>query len=152
MGLSATLTATGYNNPMKAHHIGVNYITGHIEKTGTLSDIVILGRVPHGAMITEFRIHGAGAGTAAVCKVGVKGGDGGGGAGAEATLLTDFDLAAGANNGAVGARFCRHRVSLSDTDAHLGADVYLTVVSGTWSTTVSFDFLIGYVMGQTIPS
>lgn len=148
MGLSTTLTASSYNAPMRAHHIGINYAGGHIAKTGTLSDIVILARVPNKATIVECRIWGAGAGTAAAAKVGVKGGDGGAGAGGDTTLIVTHDFAGGA--GLVGSAFVRHRVSLSDTDAHLGADVYLTLISGTWSTTVSFDFLIGYVMDGNV--
>lgn len=145
MGLNATQTASVYNQPIRAHHIGVNYAIGKINSTGkTLSDIFLLCKVPHGATIVDFRIFGAGAGTAATVKVGVKGGDGGNGAGADTTLLTSLDLASGA--GAVGTMATFHKVSLSDTDAHLGADVYATIVSGTWSVSVSFDFQVGWTM------
>jgi hypothetical protein len=37
-------------------------------------------------------------------------------------------------------------VSLSDTDAHLGADVYMTLISGTWTVSASLDYQISYVM------
>lgn len=145
MALNPTQTASVYNNTIRAHHIGVNYAIGKVNTSAkTLSDIILLCKVPHGATIVDCRIHGAGAGTAATLKVGVKGGDGGNGAGADTSLLTSLDLATGA--GAVGTAAVFHRVSLSDTDAHLGADVYATLVSGTWTVSVSFDFQIGWTM------
>lgn len=139
-----TLTASAYLDGMRQHHVGVNYIIGHVEKTGTLSDIILLGKIPNGATLVDFRMHGAGAGTAAVAKVGIKGGNGGGGAGAETTIVASHDFASGA--GVTSTALIRHRVSLSDTDAQAGADVYMTLISGTWSTTVSFDYQIGYIM------
>lgn len=142
-----TFTASAYLDAMQGHHKGVNYIIGHVEKTGTLSDIILLGKVPNGATIIDFRMYGAGAGTAAVAKVGIKGGNGGGGAGADNVIVSSHDFATGA--GVTSTQHIRHRVSLSDTDAQAGCDVYMTVISGTWSTTVSFDYQIGFIMDKT---
>jgi hypothetical protein len=145
MGLNATQTASAYNNPIRAHHIGPNYAIGKVNTSAkTLSDIILLCRVPHGATIVDCRVYGAGAGTAAVMKVGIKGGDGGNGAGADTTLIASIDLATGA--GSTMGPGIYHVVSLSDTDAHLGADVYATLISGTWTVSVSFDFQVAWVM------
>lgn len=147
MGLNATLTSSIYNNPIRAHHIGTNYAIGTINTSArTLSDIILLCRVPNGCTIVEATVYGAGAGTAAVLKVGHKGAAGAGGktAGADNSIIASLDLATGA--GQRGTKFVRVDVSLSDTDAQAGADVYATVVSGTWTVSVSFDFQIGWVM------
>lgn len=145
MALNATQTASAYNKVMRANHIGPNYIIGGVTTSAkTLSDIVLLGRVPNKATIVGVQVQGACAGTAAVYKIGIKGGDGGNGAGADTTLIATADLATAA--GASTGPFVRHRVSLSDTDAYLGADVYMTLISGTWTVSCSLDFQIAYVM------
>lgn len=145
MGLNATQTASAYNKTMRAHHIGPNYIIGTVTTSAkTLSDIILLGKIPNKATIVGAHFQGVAAGTNAVYKVGVKGGDGGNGAGADTTIIATTDLATTA--GISAAAFVRHRVSLSDTDAHLGADVYMTLISGTWTVSCSLDFQIAYVM------
>lgn len=145
MGLNATQTASAYNKPMRMHHVGVNYSIGTVTTSAkTLSDIVLLTRVPNGATIVSWHSSGTAAGTNAVYKIGVKGGNGGKAAGADDTILLTTDLATAA--GIAAAHFVRHRVSLSDTDAYLGADVYMTLISGTWTVSCSMDFQIGYVM------
>lgn len=135
----ATLTATLWDRwpNVPYHHIGPNRQSGALHTaTRTLSDIVFLCRVPSGCTITDFRVSGAGtAGTNSVYKVGVDGG------GADTSLIVSADLvtAAGArmHNGPI-------RVSRSDTDANQGINVYMTLISGTWTTSVSFDYTIEY--------
>jgi hypothetical protein len=145
MALNATQTASAYNKVMRAHHIGPNYLIGTVNVISkTLSDIILLGRIPNKATIVGAIFQGVTAGTNAVYKVGVKGGDGGNGAGADTTILATTDIVTAA--GIASAAFVRHRVSLSDTDAHLGADVYMTLISGTWTVSASLDYQISYVM------
>lgn len=145
MAINATLTCTTYNQPMRAHHIGPNYVFGSLATSArTLSDIILLCRVPHGGTIVDFGLVGATAATAAVCKVGIKGENDNEVAGADDTILASFDFATTA--GVRASAFIGWKVSLSDTDAHAGADVYMTVVSGTWTISISFDFQLAYVM------
>ena len=143
----ATLTATLWDRwpNVPYHHIGPNRQFGALH-TGsrTLSDIIFLCRVPSGCTITDFRVSGAGtAGTASVYKIGVEGG------GTETSIITSADLATAA--GAVMNK-TPIRVSRSDTDASQGINVYMTLISGTWTTSVSFDYSIEYFHDGVVKS
>ena len=135
----ATLTATLWDRwpNVPYHHIGPNRQAGTVHMvTRTLSDIIFLCRVPSGSTITDFRVNTTGSGaTAAVYKIGVEGG------GADTSLISSADLVA-----AAGARMNKGpiRVSRSDTDANQGVTVYATLISGTWTVSASFDYVIEY--------
>ncbi len=140
MTINATLTVTTYNQPMRLNNTGAPSVTyGHIEFAArTLSDIILLTRIPSGATVVDWQIRGTANETASVFKLGIKGG------GTETT----FGTMTFAGNAPVNFRNINNRpirVSASDTDAQAGVDVYLTVSSGSWTASISFDFTFWYV-------
>jgi hypothetical protein len=159
-----TVTTTVYNQSPRAVHVGLNYAVGSYVASGrTLSDIILLCRIPNGATIVDFDVAGTSGETVSVFKLGIKSagtpaalGGGTAGAGTETTFGTGsfstgakvhfkYGVHPNALNGAP------YRVSISDTDAQAGADVYMTLSVGSWTTSVSFDFMFAYVMpGQGI--
>jgi len=145
MAINATLTASTYLQEPR-NLIGTNYVIGRVTPSSrTLSDIILLARIPNKATIVDVSVKGATAGTNAVFKIGIKGTNAGpaGGSGADTTLLSAVDAATTTITRGTG--FLGWKVSLSDTDAQVGADVYLTVVSGTWTITVTVDYMIAWV-------
>jgi len=140
MTINATLTVSTYNQPLRLNNTGAPSITyGHIEFSGrTLSDIILLTRIPSGSTVVDWQIRGTSGETASVFKLGIKGG------GTETTFGTmTFAGAAAVNFRNINNRPIR--VSASDTDAQAGVDVYLTVSSGSWTTSISFDFTFWHV-------
>lgn len=145
MAINATATASTYNQEPR-QRLGVNYVIGRVTPSAkTLSDIILLARVPNKATIVDVKTKGATGGTAAVYKIGIKGGNSGpaGGSGADTTLLSTVDAAT--TTVTTGNGFLGWKVSLSDTDAQVGADVYITLISGTWTITVTIDYQIAWV-------
>lgn len=145
MALNATLTVTTYNQTLRLNANGApNYITGHLAMSGrTLSDIILLARVPSGSTIVDWHIRGTSGETASVFKLGIRGG------GTE----TSFGTMTFAGAAAVNFRYINGRpirVSASDTDAAAGVDIYMTVSSATWTTSISFDFTFVYVRDGNI--
>lgn len=145
MAINATQTASTYNQEPR-NLIGTNYIIGKVTMSAkTISDIILLAKVPNKATIVDVRVKGTTAGTNAVFKIGIKGTNAGpsGGNGADTSLLETADAAT--TTGKASAVFIGYKVSLSDTDAQAGADIYMTLISGTWTISVSIDYMIAWV-------
>jgi len=147
----ATFTATTFNLEPRLNVHGPTFTYGTIvTSTRTLSDIGFLLRVPNKATVLDWWMRGSTTETASVFKLGITGaGRNGSGAGSETTfgtrtfsvnadptMLHGMTLGAGVN----------HCVSLSDTDAQRGATVYMTISAGTWTTSVSIDFMFAWLI------
>lgn len=143
---ASTLTCTTWLQPIKQNNNGApSFIYGHVD-TGarTLSDIILLGRIPSGATVLDYFLRGSTGETAAVIRMGADGG------GTATTFITSHTLSVNAaTNGyrAYGAlsTYTPTRFSRSDSDAQDGVNIYATLQAGTFTTSFSFDFGIWYV-------
>lgn len=144
---ATTITCTTYNQPMRLNASGAaNKVYGHMETSGrTLSDIVLLCRIPNGATITDWWFRGTSGETASIFKLGITG------SGTETTFGTNTLSVAGPVTKQMRVdKPVPFTVSMSDTDAQLGATVYMTISSGTWTTSTSWDFMFEYVRAGLI--
>ncbi len=147
MAINATLTSTAYMPQPRANALGSNFVGGKMEISGrTLSDIILLACIPNRYTVVDYFLRGSSAETVAVFKLGIKSAGTAtaqGGAGTETT----FGTGSFSSTGAVNYRPMTglpYTVSISDTDAQAGADVYMTVSSGSWTTTVSMGYGFWY--------
>ena len=139
-----TYTCTTYNQIPPFHHTGSSRQYGQVvlgPATGnvSVSDIVFLCIIPNRARIVDLWIRGSSAETAAVFKLGIAGGT----TGTETTFGT-LTLSTGGSlvmRPLTGVPFA---VSRSDTDAQSGATIYMTISSGTWTTTATLEFMVEY--------
>lgn len=143
MSINATLTVSTYNQTLRLNNNGApNFIYGSFATSGrTLSDIILLARVPSGVTVCDWYLRGTSGETIATAKLGIKGG------GTETSFGTlTFSTGAVCLHRAPGliAAVKPIRVSASDTDAQAGVDIYMTVSAGTWTTSTSFDFGFWY--------
>lgn len=137
---TTTLTTSVYANPpMRLHHAAQNWVHGSYVASGrTLSDIILLAKIPNGVSVVDYYIKGTSGETASIFKLGIKG------TGTETTFGTGT-FSTGATVTYRPMTGIPFSVSLSDTDAQAGCDIYMTVSSGSWTTSVSFDFGFAYV-------
>lgn len=135
----ATITASLYLQTPRLVHTGVNYAFGSLNTiTRTISDIILLARLPNKVRVVDIWVKGTTAAAAGlVYKLGMKGG------GSETTFGTGT-LSATATTLFNPKTGCGTRVSISDTDVNGGADVYMTASSGSWTESLSIDFMIAY--------
>ena len=132
----ATTTTTVYSQePVRSNYIG-NWVGGkHTISTNTLSDIIFLCRIPHGAVVTNWNFRGTHGDTTRTFKLGITGGS--------AASETAFGTQTWTTGTVLGISGCPFKVSVSDTDT-LYATVYMTVSTGTWTTSASFEFSFEY--------
>lgn len=137
-----TLTYTiNMSAPPKGAHIGLNVIpfdfNSGATKFGTLSDVVLLGKVPNGALLTDYSVNlGANAGAATHCSLVLLGTDAGG---TFTTLATLIGSMTGSTAAATFTKHIPYKLSLSDDRAVQYAVLALNVTTGA-SETVSFSF------------
>lgn len=133
----ATTTTTVYTQtPMRSNHVG-NWVGGkHTISTNTLSDIIFLCKIPNGAVITNWHFLGTHGDTTRTFKLGITGGTA-----ASETAFGTVTWTTGVVKAVTG---CPFKVSISDSDAQGGAVVYMTVATGTWTTSASFEFSFEY--------
>lgn len=60
----AVTTTASELNPLKANHVGVNYVRSRYIGACTVSDIVLLARLPSGATLIDWKIQGGNANAA----------------------------------------------------------------------------------------
>jgi hypothetical protein len=139
----STLTASPYLQVIRGHHHS-NEISGKVTLSGrTLSDIIFLGKVPNGALITGWNFFGTHGDTARTFKLGITGGS--------AASETAFGTVTWTTLVLTGQQGCPFRVSISDTDAQAGATIYATIATGTWTTSASFEYSFRYRMDTPAP-
>lgn len=147
----ATYTSTVFNRVPKAVHTGINTVSGKIVlPAATVSDIVFLAKIPHGAIVTDFYEYHSSGQTAAVIDFGFDRGiaAGGGGnascivAGGAIATMNRMSIAASPTGAPV-------QISLSDNDPVRHAVLQGKLVSGTFTITVSLGFGVSYRMDET---
>lgn len=127
--------------PAKGAHIGLNVLpfdfNSGASKLGTLSDMVLLGKIPNGALITDVDIRfGANLAAATHCSLLLLATDAAGTFSSVATLIASM------TSSTTAALFSMHvptKLSLSDDRAIQYAVLALNVTTGA-SETVSFSF------------
>ena len=131
----ATTTSTVYTqDPVRSNYVS-NWVGGkHTISTNTLSDIIFLCKIPHGAVVTNWNFRGTHGDTARVFKLGISGANG---------SETAFGTQTWTTLVLAGVTGCPFKVSCSDSDT-LYATVYMTVSSGTWTTSASFEYSFEY--------
>jgi len=148
----ATYTSSIYEKyPPKAPHIGNTTVNGKMQWTaaGTVSDILWLCKVPHGARIVDFAEYHSNGETAAVIDFGFNKGIAAGGGG-NASCVVSGGAVATMNR----MSFAAHpsalplKISLSDTDPVRFATLQGKAVSGTFTITVSLTFSLTYSMDE----
>lgn len=144
----ATYTSSVYSNgPPKYSHIGNVTVSGQGKWTaaGTVSDIIFLAQVPHGAKIVDFYEYHTNGQTAAAMAFGFSRGIAAGGGGNNSCLITTGALAT-MNRMSLGAAPSNLPVTISVSDADPVRYVALTgkAISGTWTITVVVNFCLTY--------
>lgn len=127
--------------PAKAAHRGLNTLpfdfNSGATKWGTLSDMVLLGKIPNGALLTDVNIRFGAEGTAAAhCALVLLGTDASGTFTTLATLIGSMTASATA---ATFSSYIPTKLSLSDDRAVQYAVLALNCTTGA-SETVSFSF------------
>jgi hypothetical protein len=150
MALNATLTASIYDNQPKAVHVGNQSVSGKITTSArTLSDIMFLAKVPHGATIVDFYEYHTNGETAAVMTFGLNKGVVDGGAGNNSCLVGAGAVAT-MNRMSAGLWPATSNyppvVSLSDADPVRYAALTAKCVSGTFTTSISIRYSLTYRM------
>jgi hypothetical protein len=133
---ATTFTSSVMNRTPKDYHVGVNFVKGKFvfPVAGSLSDIINICKVPHGAVIADFyEYHSSGQTAAVIASCVVSGG-------AIATM-NRMSLAASPTGANV-------QISLSDSDPVRYAVLQGKAVSGTFTTTVSMGWGLFYVMDE----
>lgn len=137
----ATFTASTWLlgvGPLKTG--GTNYVHVHLDLSArTLSDIGFLCKLPNQSVVIDYYAKGASGETVSAFKLGIDHG------GTETTFGT---LSLSTATGAIPMRYATglpYLISISDTDALGGATVYMTLSTGSWTTSISLDFLFSYV-------
>lgn len=147
----ATYTSTTYLNDLpKELHAGNVTIGGKAQWTaaGTLSDIIFLAKVPHGAQIVDFYEYHTNGQTAAVIDFGFDRGIASGGAGNASCLVSGGALATmNRLSLAAAPSHVPVAISLSDTDPVRYAVLQGKAVSGTFTLTVSVAWSLTYRVG-----
>lgn len=151
---TANLGSNGLNGNVKAVHVGTNVIpfdfNSGTTKFGTLSDVLLLGKVPNGALITQKSVRfGANANAAEHFALVLLVPEAGGTLSAYATLVASMTGSATAQ---VFNDVIPYKLSLSDDRAVQYAILALNCTTG-GSETVSFSlqgFVEYYVDGSTV--
>lgn len=141
---------------VRATETGTNvvrtHLAGGLSASTTLSDIILIARIPNGARIHSFYMSGIVPGDATVFKVGTGGAGNTTGTGADddsvATALTLSGTAA-IKNFDSGATM-PYLVSLSDDAEPKWTWLFATLVSGTTTATCSIQFVVKYSMPGAI--
>jgi hypothetical protein len=144
---ASTYTSTVFNASPKGHHIGNLTVSGQGQWTagGSVTDVLFLAKVPHGAKIVDFYEFHSNGQTAAVLDFGFDRGIASGGAGNLSCLVSGgalatmnrLSLAAAPSNTPV-------TISLSDLDPVRYAVLACKAISGTFTITVSVNFCLTY--------
>lgn len=137
-----TVTASDAAKQPRRVHVGTNVVRSHLNSamlpaSFSASDIVLIAKVPNGALITDFYASGMVGGDGTVFKIGTLADDD-----AVGTVLT-FSATAQLKRGE--AATMPFRVSLSD-DAVQWTYLFATRISGTGTSTCSLQFVTKYVM------
>jgi hypothetical protein len=155
----ATFTATEIN-PMKGIHAGLNVVRSRYTGSATVSEVVLLGRVPSGATVIDWRLVGGqtAAASTGTWKIGVQGSVVDAITGA---TLTDDSLHAGLSMTASGAGGATSgggvantsnkipfKVSLSDDNATRFIWIQGLYTAGSFTGTHSLNFTMMYVIGE----
>ncbi len=118
---------------------GTNYVHGHLDLSArTLSDIGFLCKLPNQSVVVDYYVRGTSGETLSSFKLGIDHG------GTETSFGTG-SLSTGAVVVYSPKTGIPYLISISDTDAQGGATVYMTVSAGTWTTSISLDFMFAYV-------
>lgn len=129
------------------------HLPGALAASLTLSDIILIAKIPHGATVTNFWMAGIVPGDATTFKVGVGGAGSSGGTGADddAVISTVVTLSGTAAiqrfNAAATMPF---KVSLSDDANPRWTYLFATLVAGTSTNTCSIQFVVEYAMPGAI--
>jgi hypothetical protein len=143
---AATYTATSYATA-KQVFTGLNVVRGQAKWTaaGSVTDVIFLAKVPHGARIVDFYEYHTNGETAAVLDFGfTKGIAAGGGAnmsclvsGGAVATMNRMSLAAAPGNAPI-------TISLSDADPIKYTSLACKAISGTFTITVVVNFMLSY--------
>lgn len=147
MAVATYTSSTFTNNPPKQRVYGTTWQRGKMVYSGTLSDILFLCKVPHGAKIVDFMEYHSNGETAAVFNFGFDRGIADGGAGNASCLITAAAVATmNRMSFATAANAVPTEISLSDTDPVRYAILQAKAVSGTFTISVSLTWAISYTM------
>ena len=136
---AATYTCSVYNNTPKALHAGDFTISGKIVlPANSVTDVIFLAKVPHGARIVDFREYHSNGQTAAVLDFGFTKGIAAGGAGNLSCLISGGALATmNRMSFAASPTGMPVQISLSDADPVRYTTLAALAVSGTFTISVS---------------
>lgn len=150
---AATYTCSVFDNMPKAVHAGDQTVGGKITLGAiSVTDVIFLAKVPHGARIVEFREYHSNGQTAAVLDFGFTRGIAAGGAGNLSCLISGGALAtmnrmsyaASPSGGPI-------QISLSDADPVRYTALAALAVSGTFTISVSLAWSLTYRMDGPDP-
>lgn len=128
------------------------HLAGALAASLTLSDIILIAKIPNQATITDFWMAGIVPGDATVFKVGVGGAGATGGTGADddcVSLLLTLSGTAAVKRFDQGVQM-PYKLSLSDDAEPKWAYLFATLISGTSTATCSIQFVVKYSMPGAI--
>lgn len=148
-----TTTSTVFDRPAKATHIGNITVGGSYSQGGalnTLSDVIFLAKIPHGALIVDILCDHTTPATALGIKYGLATGTAAGG-GASSSCFTAATAKAtktritamGNNTAGVPVR-----ISVSDSDPNRYGIFAATIATGTTTESYAINFSITYRMDE----
>lgn len=147
-----THTCTVYANTPKYSQIGNLTIAGKLEFNATLSDILFLAKVPHGAKIVDFMEYHTNGQTAAVIDFGFASGVAAGGGRNDSCLVSAGAVAT--NNRLSLATLPSNQplqISVSDNDPARYAILQGKCVSGTFTISLTLNWQLTYRMDGPEP-
>ena len=143
---AATYTCSVFSNGPKSVHTGDQSIAGKIVLGAiSVTDVIFLAKVPHGARIIDFREFHSNGQTAAVLDFGFTKGIAAGGAGNLSCLISGGAVATmNRMSYAASPTGMPVQISLSDADAIRYTTLAALAVSGTFTISVSLGWSLTY--------
>lgn len=150
---AATYTCSVFNNPPKQVESGDMTVGGKIVlPANSITDVIFLAKVPHGARIIDFREYHSNGQTAAVLDFGFTKGIAAGGGGNLSCLISGGALATmNRMSYAASPTGAPLQISLSDADPVRYTALAALAVSGTFTISVSLGWSLTYRMDGPEP-
>lgn len=150
---AATYTCTVFNNSPKEVHAGDQTISGKmVLPASSITDVIFLAKVPHGARIVDFKEYHSNGQTAAVLDFGFTKGIAAGGGGHLSCLIAAGALATmNRMSLAASPTGAPLQISLSDADPVRYTALAALAVSGTFTISVSLGWSLTYRMDGPEP-